>query len=242
MKAATFLLTALAIVMVGCGGGGASVGDPSTAGGTAGNGHGTPAGNVRRNVDGDTYNYSVGGTYTESGTPANTPASGTGSEVFTADTFNGNAALEDSVSWTLNLVSGPKAFSDIRQYDPSWQTVGQSDMGTVYVVQAQGQTIPGNLTANTTFNSVEILSNGTHVTIAGQVTGSETITVPAGTFKCWIIDLTKTWSDGLTVHQTIDFSGDLGAAAQVVQTDTYTSGYSDSVTWTLTSDHITLTP
>ncbi|MHB8635573.1 MAG: hypothetical protein ACYC96_03770 [Fimbriimonadaceae bacterium] len=219
-------LFGLLAALVGCGGAGAGPGIGINA---------APATNVRPNVTGDAFTYSVTGTYAQAPSNLIKPTTGTVVEAFQADTFNGQPALQDTVTSKLTLSNGQKTLIDTKQFASGGITVGQSDGGVMEAITAGGFVLPQTLSSATNTSATETLANGVTVTVLYAVTGSISITTAAGAFDCWTISRTVTFSDGFTSNDTIEFAPLLGAPVQEVVRNVYSDGFSDSLTTSLTA-------
>jgi hypothetical protein len=224
----------LGVALAGCGGVGVGTSGPGNA--------------VLRNVDGDSYTYTVAGNDTPAGGSA-TSTSGTATDVYAADTYNSTSALQGVWTTMISVQSGTQTVVDTRQYDAnSYVTLAQTDLGTnnngaLQQVTSGAFTPPGTLTSATSINTTEILADGTQVSIIYDVTGSENVTALNGTsYPCWIIYRHVAWSDGLTSVATIDFAPAIGAAVKVVETDNFASGASSVLTSTLNAVHFGIRP
>lgn len=209
--------------------------------GCAGTGTGTggtganPANNVRPNVTGDMFNYSVTGTYRATPTSLSVATTGTATEAFQANTYNGQAALESTVTTILALASGSQTFIESEQLSGTGVTLGVTDAGTLQAVTTGGFTKPSTLTTTTSISGTETLANGKMVALLYTVTGAVNITTKAGTFACWTVTRSITYSDGFSSNDTIEFAPSIGAAVQEVVHNSYSNGFSDILTASLTS-------
>jgi hypothetical protein len=219
-------LSGVFVFLCGCAGSGAG-------GGAVG--AGIPANGVRGHNTGDMFTYAVTGTYAQAPSILNKPTSGTQTEAYQADTYNGQPALQGTVTTALTLSTGQTTLTDSKQMSSVGATIGQTDAGVMQAVTAGGFTEPQTLSATTNFSGTETLANGTTVTLQYAVTGAVNITTSAGTFPCWTIARTITYSDGFTANDTIEFAPLLGAPVQEVIRHTYSNGFSDNITTSLTS-------
>ena len=194
-----------------------------------------PSSSVRANVNGDAFNYNVVGTTSQTPLPQPASTSGTATLVFAGDTYNGQAALQSTATTVITVAGLPKTLTETKQYSTAGVTLAQSDAGTLQAVTAGGFTKPETLSSSTTINGTETLANGTTITLQFGVVGTATITTAAGTFPCWTIVRTVTYSDGFTSNDTIEFAPLIGAPVQEVIRESFSNGFSTSLTTSLTS-------
>jgi hypothetical protein len=224
MRAKTFLGACGALLcLTGCGG--------STTGASTAN----PSNNVRPNVTGDAFTYSLTGTYKATPTSLATHTTGTSTVMYQANTYASQPALEETTTTVLNLASGTDTLTANEQLSSAGVTLGVTDAGTLTAVSSGGFTRPTMLSATTSINGTETLADGTTVTLGFAVTGTLNVTTTAGTFPCWVATRTITYSDGFTSVETMDFAPLIGAVVQDVIQNTYSNGFSFSVTSSLTT-------
>jgi len=217
------VLGGVLVCLCGCGGTG--------AGGTVAN----PANNVRPNVTGDMFNYSVTGTYQATPSSLAVATTGTATYAFQADTYNGQAALESTVTTILALASGSDTLVASEQVSSTGVTLGVTDAGALQSVATGGFTKPSTLSATTNISGTETLADGTTIALLYTVTGTASITTTAGTFACWTATRSLTYSDGFSSNDTIEFAPSIGAPVKEVIHSTYSNGFSDILTTSLTS-------
>jgi hypothetical protein len=239
-----FLAVLTNIAIVACGGNGGSpvAGGTSTTSGTStGGGNGSsPTSAIRSNLSGDRFNYTITGVYSQPGVTSNQPCSGTSSEIYSADTFNGQSAIEDVNSILLQVGSEPIVFTDTRQENAQGVTLAQSDdgaskAGAPFAILSSAFVSPTSLTSSYAFTGTEGLADGTTIQEQASVTGFQMVTTPAGSFNCWSLTINQNWSDNFTVSKTIQFSPDLGTVVQEVVTTNSLNNYSTVLTITLSS-------
>ncbi len=244
MKTAPILLatTIIAVITVGCGGNGSSTTGATNSGMTNATGGVTsaPPNALRQNVSGDRYVYTVSGTYIASGSTSSLAAFGSAAEGFQTETYNGVSALGDALGLQLQVAANSYSFTDTKVLTTGGLTVAQSDDGAAnsgvpILATSNAFSLPTSLSQGYAFSGTEGLLSGTSVHVTEGVTGFQSMTTAAGTFICWTLSKTSTWSDGLTQTETIQFSPVLGAAVQRVVTATQLNGYSYTVTETLAS-------
>ncbi len=210
------LLSAIGATLSGCGG-------LSSLTGTGA----TPSNSVRQNQTGDTFTYSVGGTYSQTNGVQNAATSGSTTETFVADTYAGQAALDDKATTVIALNGGTTTLIDEKQLSSANLVLAQSDNNTLQVVSANPLTLPLTLSQGSTGSGTETLANGTTVAVQYTVTGSANITAAGTSYACWTISRTVTFSDGLSSAQTIEFAPSIGAAVTETIQNTYTGGLTE---------------
>ena len=222
-----FVRSAIFVVIVGalagCGGGGSGLttANPLTA--------------QRASVSGDTFNYSLTGTYSQTPLTQNAATSGTATEVFTADTYNGQTALQKTITTVFAENGSPTTLTDTTQYSAAGVALAQTDGSSIQAVTAGGFAISPILSASTNITATETLADGTTITLHYTVTGKTTITTPAGTFACWTATRTVAYSDGFSSSDTVDYAPSLGAPVQETIQSTYSGGLTLNLTSKLTS-------
>ena len=222
-NARSVALGGVLLCLVGCGGAG--------SGGAAAN----PANSLRPNVTGDSFSYSLSGTYKATPSSLSVQTSGTAVDAYQANTYAGQPALESTLTTVLALASGQDTLTASEQRSSTGVTLAATDAGTLQAVTAGGFTKLTTLTTTTNITGTETLANGTTINLVYTVIGAINVTTTAGTFACWVATRTITYSDGFTSVDTIDFAPSIGAAVQEVIQNTYSSGLSFRVTSSLTS-------
>lgn len=225
------------VVCSGCGGDGMTDGcaDCSTGsdGGSVSNGP-VPSNVLRRNVVGDTTNYSVVGTYSQVGGAQRVATTGTANEIFNPTTVGGRVGLIDVRSITLTINGSPVTFTDSYAIDSSQSTLGISDAGFIQSVASGAVTYPLNVDTTTILQGTEVLANGVSVSFHYAVIGVNTVSIPTGTYDCWLVREGMEYSDGNKIEVEMNYSPDLAAALNAHIYRSFPSGLSLSLQLTTT--------
>ena len=184
---------------------------------------------MRAPTAGDNWTYSYEGSSSAKGS-----FTGSGVESMASDTLSTGPVIKDSTSTIFHYADSSVSTSSYS----AWYTVGatsygpaafSSSTGSQLLVTNNTYLLPLNVTGTTAVGGVAKLSDASTRTYQWTVLRGEKITVPAGTFDCWVVSYTRTHSDGSSAVATLWVSPVVGNAVQVQEIDKNTDG--SQVTW-----------
>ncbi len=234
--------------LYGCGGGGGT---------TAPNPIPLKTSTIRMGQPGDTWNYSVTGTVTASGTAVNVTGNGTDAILSSIkqDPITSTNCLDEFITISL---SGPSGFSASLN---SHGYVFQDSTGTIYncgfndgsgdswVSAASGGYFvdaQSPIATNQSYGSSVTYSDGSTETYSTQVVGTENVSTPAGYYEAYkfLLNATNTYTNGTSQVQSniVWYVPGLGTVRETFNITEYTGNtVTDNVTVTmsLTSTSVT---
>lgn len=222
-----YLLGALLLFTIGCGGGGGSSQDLSTPV--------TPQTTVRAPTSGDSWTYSVTGQSSSNGN-----YSGTETESQANDSYNGVACLRQTNSASYLFSNGTQTL-----IQTIWATVVSGVVTPIAVnlgtgngnenVTASTNPTPTALTQHLSLAGSVTLSDGTVFDNTWTVTGTARVQTPAGTFDTWVVSHTHTTTSGETERATEYWAPELGTYVKDVINTTEPNGVTVNATAVLAS-------
>lgn len=222
-----YLLGALLLFTIGCGGGGGTSGITSVV---------TPSPTLRTPTPGDSWTYSISG---------HVPAGnfgGTLVESMSSESFNGISAIRDTQAITITSGVNTGNVGITNQWDSmgatSYHIVGlQQSGGAISTVVSTTYIVPLTITSSLSISGQTTFNDGLVIDSSTTVTGAEIITVPAGTFKCWKITRAEQHNDGSTFTSTEWWPAEYGAFVKRIENGSDSSG-NHAYTQLLTSTNV----
>jgi hypothetical protein len=171
----------VALLLSGCGGGGGTPGPPVQ-----------PSTVSRANTIGDSWTYAVQTTL-----PLIGSGSGTYTQALYSGTFDGNSTIQETDTFDLpTYPNGPVILAASDEYSLNGTLVAVTSQGVLTAVKSNTFSFSGVYSSTTLVGGTLTLTDGTVVKENYQVTGTARVTVPAGTFDCWVVKEIESRNDG----------------------------------------------
>ncbi len=174
------LLIGCGVTLASCGGGGGQV-------------EVLPATTYRANGPGDAWDYSVQIDFGRFGA-----YSGTLTESFSDDTYNGSPSIKKTSVFNLALKTGPSTITSYAEFSPSGQLLAETVNAVVQVVSSNTLSVPSPLAIGNSASGTLTFNSGLTIAETYKITGAQNVSTPNGVYSCWIINQTAKRSDGVS--------------------------------------------
>lgn len=237
------IASVLTLFAVCCAASTAALAQPATTGSE-------PAATLSTLTPGESWAWSITGTFTPAGSTQALPLSGNQVEDVEVLPFQGSPTL--AFVATQNLSAGgvplfgsqpPPASVFYFTQDPTTRTVyaigdNQSADGSLRVSQQPAEFIPGQWSPTTSYSSLLVFPSGETANLLLNVTGTTTVTTALGNFAAWVAPTNDLDSSGVTHPGTDYWTPELGAPAKFETATTLPDGSAIQITGTLTAASI----
>jgi hypothetical protein len=153
---------------------------------------------MRSNAIGDSWTYNVTTTL-----PIIGNGSGTYTSALSADSYHNQPTVQSSVTYNLNYPNGPITLGSYSESTLAGVLVAEISHGLLTAVKSETFHFPSTFTSTLQTSGVLTLADGTIVKQHIQVVGTQQVTVPAGSFPCWVVQEKDVRNDGTTDNYTL---------------------------------------